>query len=135
MPRPRKKRSVCSLPASSIFGPYLDKENEAVPEGPRIVMTVEEYETIRLIDLEGLNQEECASQMDVARTTVQRIYTDARKKMAACLVKGFLLKIEGGDYALCSESQPRPGCSRCRRSKQEREAQGRHRLKNMAASR
>ncbi|MBA1336984.1 MAG: hypothetical protein HPY66_3420 [Firmicutes bacterium] len=78
-------------------------------------MTVEEYETIRLIDLEGLTQEECADRMDVARTTVQRIYNDARKKLAEALVNGNVLKIEGGNYKLCDEREQVYGCGRRRR--------------------
>jgi len=64
-------------------------------------MTVDEYEAIRLIDLEGLTQEECAKQMNVARTTVQGIYAEARKKLARSLVDGKILLIEGGEYRLC----------------------------------
>ncbi|SET34100.1 Protein of unknown function DUF134 [Natronincola peptidivorans] len=78
-----------------------------------IIMTVEEYEAIRLIDLEGLTQEECAERMSVARTTVQRIYNDARKKLAEALVNGKILKIQGGDYKLCEEGEPMYGCGRC----------------------
>ena len=109
MPRPRKWRKVCCLPESNLFGslnaPNLDSEI--------IIMTVEEYETIRLIDLEGMMQEECGDRMNVARTTVQRIYTDARKKLAESLVNGNILKIEGGDYKLCDENEQKYGCSRC----------------------
>ena len=65
------------------------------------MMTVDEYETIRLIDQLGLTQEECAEQMKVARTTVQGIYNDARKKLADVLVNAKKLVIEGGDYVLC----------------------------------
>ncbi len=81
-------------------------------------MTIDEYETIRLIDLEGFTQEESAKQMNVARTTVQRIYNDARRKLAESLVFGKMLKIEGGDYKLCDGEEThcfRSGCDRHRR--------------------
>lgn len=113
MPRPRKWRKVCCLPESSLFGPHdgVEKESEIV------VMTVEEYETIRLIDLEGLTQEECADNMQVARATVQSIYKSARRKIAESLVNGNLMKIEGGDYQLCSENERKQGCGGCRRNR------------------
>ena len=113
MPRPRKWRKVCCLPESNLYGPLnrSDIENEI------IMMTVEEYEAIRLIDLEGMTQEECAEKMQVARATVQNIYKDARSKIAESLVNGNLLKIEGGDYQLYSESERMHGCGRCRRNR------------------
>ncbi|MGH0053417.1 MAG: DUF134 domain-containing protein, partial [Sphaerochaetaceae bacterium] len=83
MPRPRKWRNVCALPQNTKFGP-LGHPLEGLP----IIMTVDEYETIRLIDQEGLTQEMCAGQMNVARTTVQGIYDSARKKLAESLVEG-----------------------------------------------
>ena len=66
-----------------------------------VILTVDEYETIRLMDLEGLSQQECSQWMEVARTTVQRIYENARKKLALALVEGRPLRIGGGDYRLC----------------------------------
>lgn len=111
MSRPRKCRNVCCLPESNLFGPL----NATNPDGEIVAMTVEEYETIRLIDLENLTQEECAEKMNVARTTVQKIYGDARKKIAESLVNVSMLKIEGGDYKLCDEQEPLCGCPRCRR--------------------
>ncbi len=77
------------------------------------VMTLDEFETIRLIDLEGLTQEECAAQMNVARTTAQAIYNSARKKLAQCLVIGRELRISGGDYILCEENKPGHKCQCC----------------------
>ena len=111
MPRPRKWRKVCCLPENKRFGPL----NASINTEPFIAMSVDEYETIRLIDLEGLIQEECADQMNIARTTVQRIYNDARKKLADSLVNGKALMIEGGDYKLCDGDEKSCGSSSCRR--------------------
>ena len=113
MPRPRKWRNVCCLPENNLFGPL----NAPKPVGGMIVMTVDEYETIRLIDLEAMTQEECAERMNVARTTVQRIYNDARRKVAEVLVEGNILKIEGGDIKLCDGSEQLHGCGRCLRQR------------------
>lgn len=101
MPRPRKWRKVCTLPRCARFGP----ENGL--QGAPIQMSVDEYETVRLIDLEGLTQEQCAEQMEVARTTAQAIYASARKKLAECIVNGLPLVIEGGDYRVCEHED---GC-------------------------
>lgn len=109
MARPRKWRRVCTLPEVDKFGPI--DVCKSVSES--IIMIVEEYETIRLMDLEGLNQEQCADTMGVARSTVQRIYDDARKKIADSLVNGKVLKIEGGDYKLCSDFGDKENCERC----------------------
>lgn len=109
MPRPRKCRKVCFLPERNLFGPL----NIPNIDNDIISMTVDEYETIRLIDLEGMTQEECAEKMDVARTTVQRIYYDARKKLAKSLIEGKILQIHGGDYKLCDEEKPLCRCKRC----------------------
>jgi len=111
MPRPRKWRKVCCLPESNRFGPL----NSPINQEHFITMTIDEYETIRLIDLEGFTQEECASQMNIARTTVQGMYNDARKKLAESLVNGKVLRIEGGDYKLCDGLEESCGCGGCRR--------------------
>lgn len=97
MPRPRKFRKVCCMPDIDKFGPL----GSVVDGKESVIMSVDEYETIRLIDLEGLTQEECGEEMQVARTTVQGIYQTARKKIADSLVNGKILKIEGGHYKLC----------------------------------
>ena len=109
MARPFKARRVCSQPTIDVFGP-LNQESET-----RVELTLEEYETIRLIDLLDCTQEECATQMGVARTTVQAVYNSARKKLAAALVDGLPLRIEGGSYQLCDGKEEACGCGGCRR--------------------
>ena len=79
-----------------------------------VVIAVDEYEAIRLIDYEGLSQEECAASMGVARTTVQQIYNTAREKLSTALVGGRPFLIQGGDYRLCQGDESCRGC--CRRS-------------------
>ena len=96
MSRPQKHRKVCHFPRSLSFSP-AESPAEATP----IVLTVDEYETLRLIDREGYSQEECGEWMGVARTTVQLIYASARKKLADMLVEGRPLQITGGNYRLC----------------------------------
>lgn len=109
MPRPQKKRYVCCEPNNNGFIPAVPIENG------EIQLTVDEYETIRLIDLEGLNQEACAGRMHVARTTAQAMYRNARHKIADCLVNSRRLIIEGGDYLVCNARETTCGCPHCRR--------------------
>ena len=65
-----------------------------------IRISVEEAEAIRLKDLEGLEQEECAQKMNVSRSTFARILLSARQKMADALLNGKAIRIEGGNYEL-----------------------------------
>ena len=66
MARPTQMRRICALPRRQSY------EDDGT--GIVRVMTVEEYEALRLIDYVGLTQAECAKQMGVGRTTVQWIY-------------------------------------------------------------
>ena len=108
MPRKVKCRKVCHYPQTLEF---LPQNNNAEQEP--IVLTVDEYETIRLIDKRGMSQEQCAAFMQIARTTVQRIYETARKKLADFVVEGRPLRIEGGDFRLCNGSSTGCGCVDC----------------------
>lgn len=108
MPRPKKRRKVCSLPENPAFLPL----NGDAGKEP-VILAVDEYEAIRLIDKEGLSQGECGTYMRIARTSVQLIYASARKKIAESLVDGLPLKIEGGDYRLCDGQETACGPGGC----------------------
>lgn len=95
MSRPTKCRRVCRFPETLEFFTMGETLGEPV------ILTVDEYETIRLIDKEGLSQEDCGTQLGVGRTTAQKIYETARRKLADALVLGRSLRIEGGDFYLC----------------------------------
>lgn len=96
MSRPAKNRLVSAMPKYNLFS-----ANDRKMSGTeKVVMTIEEYEAFRLIDNEGLTQDQCAEKMAVSRTTVQRIYKSARSKIAKMIVNGSNLKIEGGSYSL-----------------------------------
>lgn len=103
MPRPNKSKKVSRLPQCTSF--YAEKFREE----NHILLNVEEYETVRLIDYLGMTQEACAASMEVGRGTVQSLYTSARGKIARYLVEGGILKIEGGNYALVEEADSSKG--------------------------
>ena len=98
MPRPIRCRRIGQMPAFRSFSP------DDAPDAEVIRLTLDEYETLRLMDAEGLTQEACAAQMNVARTTVTAIYESARQKIATVLVRGKRLQITGG----CCEFAPVP---------------------------
>ncbi len=92
MPRPCRCRKIEHLPVYRSFSP----DDTAATEN--VLMTVDEFEALRLLDNEGLTQEACASRMNIARTTVTAIYDSARKKVADALVNGKRLLIAGGHF-------------------------------------
>ena len=110
MPRPQKQKKICDMPRIDAFEPA-----GAEDQTDSVNMSIEEYETVRLIDYEDLTQEQCAEVMCVARSTVQRIYMNARKKIADCIINGKTLKIGGGHYRICSEKTDQTYCAGCNR--------------------
>ena len=84
------------------IGAYPDCWLFSPEEGAReaVQLSLDEYECIRLLDREGLTQEQCAASMGVGRTTVTAIYDSARRKIAEALVEGKALRIGGGSYTL-----------------------------------
>ena len=105
MARPEKSKRICMMPSTVHFFSRGGTGNAAGDEGSPVTLTIEEFETVRLIDYSGLTQQECADQMHVARTTVQRLYTEARSKIAHFLVDGSSLSICGGNYEVCQNSE------------------------------
>jgi len=99
---------VCHFPQTCFFTPAGADEGQ-----PPVVMSVDEYEVLRLIDKVGLSQEQCGEQMHVARTTVQQVYASARRKLADVLVDGRPLRIEGGDFQLCDGTAAGSVCGGC----------------------
>ena len=100
MPRRQRCRWIGSYPDYWEFAP------EELAAGAPVVMTLDEFETIRLLDREGLTQEQCAERMGVSRPTVTAIYDSARKKVAEALVDGKRLQLRGGSYQLHGQSAP-----------------------------
>jgi len=103
MPRPQRCRRIGGYPDHWSFSPDDAEAAETV------TLLLDEFETIRLIDREGLTQEQCAARMGVARTTVTAIYDSARGKLAAAIVDGKPLRIAGGHYRLDEDPANRVG--------------------------
>ncbi len=98
MPRKKKVCLVEFLPPAVYYKPA------GIPllELDEVTLSVEELEAIRLKDLDGLDQEQCAEKMQVARTTFQRVLYSAHLKIATALVDGKALRIEGGHFKMPS---------------------------------
>ncbi len=110
MPRPVKPRRVCCMPESRMFVPHPVSDNAEC-----VIITVDEFEVFRLMDYVGMSQEECSKSMGVARTTVQKIYSDARSKIAEAMVTSKIIKIEGGDFTLYNDQERKNSPGRCHR--------------------
>jgi uncharacterized protein len=90
MSRPKKCRNIKCNPASYYFKP------RAIPmtELEEVVLSIDEFEAIRLADNNGLYHDDAAVEMKVSRATFGRILKQARAKVADALVNGKALKIE-----------------------------------------
>lgn len=113
MPRPMKCRKVCCFPQTLEFAPVGTEEQGICQRREPVILTVDECEAIRLIDKEGMSQEQCSIFMQIARTSVQRIYESARKKLADSIIDGRPLRIEGGDFRLCDGKDRSCGRKSC----------------------
>ncbi len=118
MPRPRKFRRLGHAPQQAIYKPVGIPLNAL----DCTVLLHEELEALRLADLEGRYQEESARQMEVSRSTFQRIVEEARRKVAQALVNGTALQIEGGTFRVVAV---RWHCDDCRHNWQIEHGSGR----------
>ncbi|MBP8904751.1 MAG: DUF134 domain-containing protein [Paludibacteraceae bacterium] len=93
MPRPKQDRKISIPPLMKGFKPF------GIPRRmlSSVSLLYDEYEAIRLLDYEGMNQDQAAVQMNVSRPTLTRIYEKARKTIAQALVEGKMIMIEGGN--------------------------------------
>lgn len=93
MSRPKHCRKIGFPPLMCGFKPF----GLSLPEIGKIVLHYDEYESVRLLDYEGLLQETAAEKMNISRPTLSRIYENARKTIAKAFIEGKMIEIEGGN--------------------------------------
>ena len=96
MARPVKLRCVTQLPSTGFFKPVGLQTGDL----QKVCLSVEEVESIRLKDFEGLEQEGCAQRMRISRPTFHRVLGSARKKLADALINGKAIQVKGGNFGL-----------------------------------
>ncbi len=89
MPRPKKQRLICGRPPFSCFKP----NGISMPDLDKIQLLPEEFEALRLADLENMSQLAAAEQLGISRQTFGNIIASARFKVASCLVEGKALML------------------------------------------
>jgi len=94
MPRPKRPRCIISRPIIKEFRP------EGIEAKGEITLSLEEFEAIRLIDFEGLDQSRAAETMNVSRQTFGRILKIGRFNLSKALVNAYRLKVAGGCYII-----------------------------------
>ncbi len=99
MGRPPRRRYVARLPRAGFFKPAGARAREI----DQVVLGVDELEALRLVDLEGLSQEDAAASLGVSRQTVGRVLEQARRTVADALLNGKALLIGGGVFELAEE--------------------------------
>ena len=95
--RPKKYRIVRHDPRISQFSP---RGKPGRPE--QVDLSMDEFEAIRLADYMGLNQKEAAKSMHISQQTFSRVLKRARKILSNGLVRGTIIKIQGGHYVISS---------------------------------
>ena len=75
---------------------YFKPRGVPLRELEEVILQPDEIEAIKLKDLEGLDQEECAKRMNISQPTFHRTIILARKKVADAIINGKAIKMEGG---------------------------------------
>ena len=96
MSRPRRLRRIFFQPDITYFKPA----GVLMRDLQESVLSMEELESIRLIDVQEIEQIKVAKQMKISQPTLSRILKSARKKLAGAIVNGQAIKIEGGDFKM-----------------------------------
>jgi len=96
MSRPFKCRRVELMPCINYFKP----RGVPISSLEEVNLTIDEFEALRLADLEGLYHEEAAGKMNVSRQTFGNIINSAHKKIADSIINSKAIKIEGGVYSM-----------------------------------
>lgn len=95
MSRPVKLRKVEYDYQNKYFAPCSKGVCTPTEE---VQLKVEELEAMRLKDIEGLMQEECARRMHISRQTFQNILDRARQKVTSALIQEKAISVKGGNY-------------------------------------
>ncbi len=106
MARPKKSRKVLTPPKMKGYKPF----GLPLCEIEMVKLKFEEYESIKMVDYDGLSQDQGAEQMNISRPTFTRIYNKALKTIAKAFVEGKAIEIDGGNFFF---EQDWYRCKRC----------------------
>ena len=93
--RPIRTRIVRNEPQTRQFSPRGRVGRPGYTE-----LKYEEFEAIRMTDVMGLNQQESARLMGISQQTFSRVLRNGRKSLAEALIRGEIIRVQGGDFKL-----------------------------------
>jgi predicted DNA-binding protein (UPF0251 family) len=96
LPRPKKERKIQLPPVITYFKP----SGMPTAKLEHIILSVDEFEALRLVDYKKMSQKDAAELLGISRPTCARIIDEAHSKIAEALALGKAIRIEGGNYAL-----------------------------------
>ena len=90
MPRPCRRRRICGKPNATYFKPAGVRVADLV----EIVLNIDEFEAIRLMDVAEMEQNEACNEMGISQPTLSRLLKSGRKKLAEAVIHGKAIRIE-----------------------------------------